>query len=190
MRVDLIDLHRDGFDPVMHEQDLAAWRMKSIVDDQAARYQERLKEAEHLVFVFPIWWESMPAGTKGFLDKVMTKGIVYSEPKPGRPFVNGPPGLRGVTLMSVLATPDFGRAIRRVLTCRVPGNRLLTAVYGCAGKNNCAPGAVIGAQGLGEDSTKDVARLPSALGASMNGSRLPIWGATTRSRWSFEPEIR
>lgn len=119
--VDLIDLHRDGFDPVMHEIDLAAWRQKSVVDDQAADYQSRLKLADHLVFVFPIWWEAMPASTKGFLDKVMTKGIVYSESKPGRPFVNGVKNLQGVTLMTVMTTPDliyrwlFGNPITKIL---------------------------------------------------------------------------
>ncbi|MGG7465764.1 NAD(P)H-dependent oxidoreductase [Plantibacter sp. YIM 135347] len=119
--VDLIDLHRDRFDPVMHEIDLAAWRQKSVVDDQAADYQSRLKLADHLVFVFPIWWEAMPASTKGFLDKVMTKGIVYSESKPGRPFVNGVKNLQGVTLMTLMTTPDliyrwlFGNPITKIL---------------------------------------------------------------------------
>lgn len=119
--VDLIDLHADGFDPVMHESDLAAWRQAAVVDAQVADYQARLRAADHAVFVFPIWWESMPASTKGFLDKVMTKGIVYSESKPGRPFVNGLKNLRGVTLMTVMTTPDlvyrwlFGNPITKIL---------------------------------------------------------------------------
>jgi len=119
--VDLVDLHRDGFDPVMHAADLAAWRMKTVIDEHAADYQARLLRADHAVFVFPIWWESMPAGTKGFLDKVMTKGIVYSESKPGRPFVNGLKNLRGVTLMTVMTTPDlvyrwlFGNPITKIV---------------------------------------------------------------------------
>jgi putative NADPH-quinone reductase len=105
--VDVIDLHADGFNPVMSAADLAAWRGKTVVEETALNYQQRLMAADHVVFAFPIWWESMPAMTKGFLDKVMTKGIVYSETKPGRPFKNGLKNLRGVTLMTVMATPDF-----------------------------------------------------------------------------------
>ncbi|MCS4276246.1 hypothetical protein M2390_001428 [Mycetocola sp. BIGb0189] len=45
--VDLIDLHADGFDPVMHESDLAAWRQASVVDAQVADYQARLRAADH-----------------------------------------------------------------------------------------------------------------------------------------------
>ncbi|MGJ7499387.1 NAD(P)H-dependent oxidoreductase [Variovorax sp. ZT5P49] len=105
--VDVIDLHADGFHPVMTAADLAAWRNKTVVDAAALDYQRRLRAADHVVFAFPIWWESMPAMTKGFIDKVMTKGIVYSETKPGRPFQNGLKNLRGVTLLTVMATPDF-----------------------------------------------------------------------------------
>jgi NAD(P)H dehydrogenase (quinone) len=105
--VDLIDLAADGFNPVMSKDDLIAWRLKSIVDPQAADYQRRLMAADHLVFAFPIWWESMPAGTKGFLDKVLTKGIVYKEPeKPGL-FINGIKNIQSVSLITVMSTPGF-----------------------------------------------------------------------------------
>ncbi len=105
--VDIIDLHADGFNPVMTADDLAAWRNKSVIDDTASNYQQRLRTADHVIFAFPIWWESMPAMTKGFFDKVMTKGIVYSETKPGRPFKNGLKNIQGVTLLTVMATPTF-----------------------------------------------------------------------------------
>lgn len=104
--VDVIDLHADGFDPVMHAEDLTAWRLRQVVDPVVRDYQERLLAADHLVLVFPIWWEAMPATTKGFLDKVLTKGIVYDEPRPGRPFVSRMPRLSGVTLLTVMSTPE------------------------------------------------------------------------------------
>ncbi|OCI32872.1 NAD(P)H-dependent oxidoreductase [Oerskovia enterophila] len=47
----------------------------------------------------------MPAGTKGFLDKVLTKGVVYKEPdKVGRS-INGIPNIQSVTLLTVMSTP-------------------------------------------------------------------------------------
>ncbi|WP_334151099.1 NAD(P)H-dependent oxidoreductase [Microbacterium sp.] len=105
--VDLIDLHADGFDPVMSAADLAAWRMKSVLDPQVLDYQRRLFAADHVVFLFPVWWEAMPAMTKGFFDRVLTKGIVYEEPRPMRPFVNKLTRLRGVTVVSVMSTPPL-----------------------------------------------------------------------------------
>ncbi len=106
--VDLIDLAADGFQPAMTRADLAAWRQGGVVDPQVAEYQRRLLRAEHLAFVFPVWWEAMPAATKGFLDRVLTKGIVYEEiaGAKGNPFRNGMTNLGGVTVLSIMTTPD------------------------------------------------------------------------------------
>ena len=106
--VDLVDLVADGFDPVMSREDLVAWRLKTVVDPVVADYQQRLMMADHVVFAFPVWWEAMPASTKGFLDRVLTKGVVFDElaGAKGNPFRNLMPRLGGVTVLSVMTTPD------------------------------------------------------------------------------------
>lgn len=106
--VDLIDLAADGFSPTMTRQDLAAWRQGAVADPQVRDYQQRLLAADHLVFAFPVWWEAMPAATKGFLDRVLTKNVVFAElpEAKGSPFRNLMPRLQGVTVLSVMATPD------------------------------------------------------------------------------------
>jgi len=121
--VDLIDLHADGFDPVMHGADLAAWRHGETVDPMAADYQRRLVAADYLVLAFPIWWELMPAMTKGFIDKVIAKGVAYDQPQPNglmKPLLAKK--LTGVTLMTVMATP--GPIYRLVF-----GNPIIKAVF-------------------------------------------------------------
>lgn len=75
--VDLIDLHADGFNPVMSAEDLSNWRRGRATDPQVADYQQRLLNADRIIFMFPVWWEVMPAMTKGFLDKVYAKGQLY-----------------------------------------------------------------------------------------------------------------
>src|SRR5690606_25819341 len=35
--------------------------------------------ADHLVFVYPTWWGTMPALMKGFLDRVFTPGFAFEE---------------------------------------------------------------------------------------------------------------
>ncbi|MBD1501239.1 NAD(P)H-dependent oxidoreductase [Weissella cibaria] len=72
--VDVIDLHADNFDPVMHKQDLQNWRTKPFVDEQSQNYFERLDSSDEIIMLFPMWWEMMPAMTKGFIDKVFAKG--------------------------------------------------------------------------------------------------------------------
>ncbi|MFC6259798.1 NAD(P)H-dependent oxidoreductase [Levilactobacillus fujinensis] len=75
--IDLIDLHADGFNPVMSASDLSNWRRGQAIDPQVADYQQRLLAADRIIFMFPVWWEVMPAMTKGFLDKVYAKGQLY-----------------------------------------------------------------------------------------------------------------
>lgn len=105
--VDLIDLAADGFRPAMSRADLVAWRQAGVVDPMVDDYQRRLLAADHVVFAFPVWWEAMPAATKGFLDRVLTKGVVYDEiPEArGNPFRSRMPRLGGVTALSVMTTP-------------------------------------------------------------------------------------
>ena len=75
--IDLIHLDKDGFNPVMSSQDLLAFKNKKAVDPQSIDYINRLRNADHLIFIFPIWWELMPASMKGFVDKVVFPGEFY-----------------------------------------------------------------------------------------------------------------
>jgi NAD(P)H dehydrogenase (quinone) len=106
--VDVIDLAADGFTPAMSRQDLLDWRLHEMSDPVIVDYQRRVALADHLVFAFPIWWEAMPAATKGFLDRVITKEFAFREDPQakGNPFTNLLTRLRGVTLLTIMTTPD------------------------------------------------------------------------------------
>lgn len=119
--VDIIDLAADGFDPVMSRADLVAWRTGAAVDAVVAGYQARVAAADHILFVFPTWWMSMPALTKGFLDRVLTKGFAFEEPKPGGALVRTLMRLRGVTVLTPMTT-RYG--LYRLWFSR-PGHRIL-----------------------------------------------------------------
>ncbi|MBP1326689.1 putative NADPH-quinone reductase [Leucobacter exalbidus] len=78
MAVDEIDLYRIPFDPVLREQDEPQW------DDLDAQYSETVmasiaqtREADAVVFVFPVWWYSFPAILKGYIDRVWNHGYFY-----------------------------------------------------------------------------------------------------------------
>jgi putative NADPH-quinone reductase len=93
-----------------------------LVDPQVADYGLRLEQAEHVVFIFPIWWELMPALTKGFVDKVIFPGIAYEQTNGrGSGMVTRLPKLRGLTVITTMNTPSliyrllFGNAIKKAL---------------------------------------------------------------------------
>lgn len=119
--VDIIDLMADGFDPVMSRDDLVAWRTRTTIDPVVADYQRRLAAADHVLFVFPTWWFSMPALTKGFLDRVLSKGFAFEEPKPGGEIVRTLTRLRSVAVLTPMTTRFglyrwwFGRPGHRIL---------------------------------------------------------------------------
>lgn len=77
--VDVIDLNKDDFDPVMRPEDLRVFAKGEYNDPQAEDYVNRLKDADKAIFIFPVWWFGLPAIMKGFLDKIMLKGTTYVE---------------------------------------------------------------------------------------------------------------
>ena len=107
----IIDLEKDGFDPVIHEKDLGifvkAGRLGEEgldgVDPLALEYMKKLRWAEHLVMIFPIWWMSTPAMVKGFIDKVIFPGIVYK--MDGGRLVSQLSSLHETTLITTMNTP-------------------------------------------------------------------------------------
>jgi len=72
-QVDLIDLYQDGFDPVLPEGEMRG----KTVPDIVRGYQERIRQADVLVFIFPVWWYRSPAILEGFIDRVFTSGFAY-----------------------------------------------------------------------------------------------------------------
>jgi len=77
--VTLIDLHKDGFDPVMSEKDILLYSQGKSADPMVESYNGILDKTEKIVFVFPIWWYDMPAIMRGFIDKVMLSNSAYIE---------------------------------------------------------------------------------------------------------------
>ncbi|MGA9637624.1 NAD(P)H-dependent oxidoreductase [Flavobacterium sp.] len=121
-QIDLIHLDKDNFNPVMTAGDLKAFRDKKPIDPKVIEYNNKIKNADHLVFIFPIWWELMPAMTKGFVDKVIFPGVAYDytnkENTRMKPLWYN---LKGVTMITTMNTPNwlyrifFGNAIKKAM---------------------------------------------------------------------------
>lgn len=55
------------------------YRKRTELEPDLLEAQEKLKWADHLVLVYPIWWGSVPAIMKGFLDRVLLPGFAFKK---------------------------------------------------------------------------------------------------------------
>ncbi|KQZ21707.1 dehydrogenase [Mesorhizobium sp. Root552] len=78
--VRLIDIATLDF-PILRTMAEFADRPLPITLEDAA---QALKDAEHLVFVFPLWLGTMPALLKAFLEQVMRPGVAFAYPEAGK----------------------------------------------------------------------------------------------------------
>lgn len=74
----VIDLHKDGFNATYTEEELSHYHTGYTADKLILKYQEMISKTTDIVLIFPIWWGTMPAMMKGFLDKVMLFNFAFN----------------------------------------------------------------------------------------------------------------
>ena len=55
------------------------YRKRTALEPDLLDAQEKIKWAEHLVWVYPVWWGSVPALMKGFIDRVFLPGFAFKK---------------------------------------------------------------------------------------------------------------
>lgn len=76
--VEFADLISEGSDPVLREADEPDWdNPDKAYSGEVRREMARIERNEATVMVFPIWWWSMPAILKGWMDRVWNNGWAY-----------------------------------------------------------------------------------------------------------------
>ncbi|MGF0175809.1 NAD(P)H oxidoreductase [Streptomyces sp. Marseille-Q5077] len=82
-RIDLLDLHAEGFDPRMNMSDQPDWgNREKAYSDEAHAHMQRILDADVVVAVFPVYWQNVPAILKGWIDRVWNYGFAYGRSKP------------------------------------------------------------------------------------------------------------
>jgi NAD(P)H dehydrogenase (quinone) len=77
-RIDWADLSAEGFDPVLREADEPDWDNPArVYSPQVQAELARISRNQATVMVFPVWWWSMPALLKGWIDRVWNYGCAY-----------------------------------------------------------------------------------------------------------------
>ena len=69
------DLYAEGFDPILTQDELAT---STPTDPVLCRHLEELVGADGYLIVHPNWWAQPPAILKGWVDRVIRNGQVYS----------------------------------------------------------------------------------------------------------------
>ncbi len=52
-------------------------RTDNNLEPELSQAQTAIKQADHLVFIFPIWWGTYPALLKGFIDRTFLSGFAF-----------------------------------------------------------------------------------------------------------------
>jgi len=55
------------------------YRKRTELEPDLIKSQKDLKWADHIVWIYPIWWGSVPALMKGFLDRVLLPGFAFKK---------------------------------------------------------------------------------------------------------------
>lgn len=76
--VHLIDLK---FNPIL----TFGYRKISELEPDLLNMQQEITAADHLVFVYPNWWSTLPALLKGFIDRVFVPTFAFKY-RPNSPF--------------------------------------------------------------------------------------------------------
>lgn len=127
--VDIIDLNKDQFNPTMTADDLRLFVKGDYFDPIAKDYVARLKRADEIIFIFPIWWYGEPAILKGFYDKVLLKGHTYEQNGYDiKPVLN-------INKATILTTGTIDENYFELLGDPIK-NRLITGTLGMVGINN------------------------------------------------------
>lgn len=79
---EVLDLHRIGFNPVLWEADEPDWSIdRKTYSSEVEHEIERMKKFDALAYIFPVWWYSVPAMLKGYIDRVWNSGFAYGSNK-------------------------------------------------------------------------------------------------------------
>jgi NAD(P)H dehydrogenase (quinone) len=106
--VDDLDLYAEKFDPVLSREQIRAYVDTNANTREVETYVERLRAAEALVLIFPVWFDGLPAIMQGYFQRVFLPGVSVLMDEAGLFH----PNLRNIKRMSAVCA--YGESRRDV----------------------------------------------------------------------------
>lgn len=73
---EIIDLYKINYNPILKHEELYSQDRRAVSEENVV-FQNKIKEADKMLFIYPTWWQNMPAILKGFIDRVFTSGFAF-----------------------------------------------------------------------------------------------------------------
>jgi len=70
-----MDIREMEFNPILE----FGYRKRTDLEPDLQKAQDSILWADHLVWVYPVWWGSVPAIMKGFIDRVFLPGFAFKK---------------------------------------------------------------------------------------------------------------
>lgn len=77
-KIEVLDLYEEQFDPVLVFNENKR-RRDMHIDPKLEKYREQIRQADKIVFVYPIWWGRPPAMLLGYIDQMFASNFAYRE---------------------------------------------------------------------------------------------------------------
>lgn len=72
-KIEVINISELNFNPILEN----GYQKRTELEPDLLVAWEKIKGANHIVIVMPVWWGGMPAGLKGFFDRLFLPGMAF-----------------------------------------------------------------------------------------------------------------
>lgn len=114
--VDDCDLNAEGFSPLLTAEERRGYHEEPANIEPVREYVDRLRAADALVLVFPVWNFGYPAILKGFFDRVFLPGVSFK-------LVNGKVAPNLTNIRKLAAVTTYGGDRKRAFLAGDPPRR-------------------------------------------------------------------
>jgi len=106
--VKVVNVSDGSFDPILRGPEFKQRYTHPIQSEELKSHADLLTWCDQIVWIYPTWWSSVPAGLKGWIDRVFVAGVAYQPPSQANSAITP---LLNIKKSAVITTWGGSRAI-------------------------------------------------------------------------------